>query len=321
LRLLFLALIFGSAFALWKIQNARRQILAALFLVVCCWLDIVTHAPRQNPTVTTAVFEPDLIAQRMDPVPKPGESRAFMTRQSHDQFYTSMLAEADKDYIGRRLALLGDCNLLEHTATPDGFYSLYIKEQRFLWTYFFGAPTNVFYPGFADFLAISQISDPKQVASWQPRPTSQPLYSLGAKPEFVELSKTPALLLADNFDPRKTVYLPPDVKAKLAGMTESRGTVRETSFAAQRMEFDVSAESPTLLVLSQTYYSPWRAYLDEKPVDIFRANLAFQAVAIPQGTHHVKLVYQDRRFYLGAILSMAAFIGCLMTLAFRREPN
>jgi len=87
------------------------------------------------------------------------------------------------------------------------------------------------------------------------------------------------------------------------------------------MEFDVSAESPTLLVLSQTYYSPWRAYLDEKPVDIFRANLAFQAVAIPQGTHHVKLVYQDRRFYLGAILSMAAFIGCLMTLAFRREPN
>jgi uncharacterized membrane protein YfhO len=149
-----------------------------------------------------------------------------------------------------------------------------------------------------------------------------PLYSIGLKPEFVELSNTPALLLAKDFDSRKSVYLPVEAKSLLANVAATRGTVHQTLFSAQRVELDVTAEAPAALVLSQTYYHPWRAYLDGKSIEIFRANYAFQAVAIPAGPHHLKFTYEDGRFYQGAIISVTTLAGCLVAFfSARRIPE
>jgi Bacterial membrane protein YfhO len=318
-RIIFLALILGVVMSCGKIKNPRLQILAGLSLLAFVWLDAVTHAPRQNPTVEASVFAPGLLTQRIKPASQPGEARALMTSQSHELFYGSMLTDAYQDYIGRRCALLGDCNILDNIPVADGFYSLYVGEQRGLFMQFFHSPTNTFPNGLADFLGISKMSDPEHVLAWQSRPSYLPFYSIGAKPEFVELSKTPARLLAQDFNPRKTVFLPPEAKAWLNITNEAQGTIRRMDFAAQRMELEVAASAPALLVLSQTYYHPWRAYVNGQPAKIFRANYAFQAVAIPQGPSTVKLVYQDRAFIYGATISIATLLGCLITLRPKRS--
>jgi hypothetical protein len=318
-RVIFLALIFGAVMFYGKIKNPRWQIITGLLLLTFVWLDVVTHAPRQNPTVEASVFESGLLTQRMNPSPQLGEARALMTKQSHDLFYGSMLTDAYKDYLGRRCALLGDCNILDNIPVADGFYSPYVREQRSLFMQFFHSPTNAFPGGFADFLGVSQISDPEQVLAWQSRPSHLPFYSIGAKPEFVELSNTPALLLAQDFNPRKTVYLPPEAKAFLSITNGTQGTVRQTLFAAQHLEFEIEADAPALLALSQTYYHPWRAYVNDQPVKIFRANYAFQAVAIPQGRSTVKLVYQGKAFIYGAIISIVTLISCLVAV-FQKRP-
>lgn len=313
-RVAFLMLIFGTVLIYGRIQNPRLQMIAGLLLPIFVWLDVVTHAPRQNPTVETSVFASGLLTQRLNPAPQLGEARIFMTRQSHDIFYGSELTGLYKDYIGRRCALLGDCNILDNIPVPDGFYSLYVREQRDIFNQFFRSPTSAFPAGFADFLGISYISDPEKVLAWQFRPTHLPFYAIGPKPVFVAFSNTPAFLLQTNFDPRQIVYLPAEARALLTATNRVQGMIRARHFSAQRLDFDADVNAPALLVLSQTYYHPWRAYVDYRPTQIFRANYAFQAVEVPAGHHAVRLVYQDRLFQVGAVTSAATLAVCLLSL-------
>jgi hypothetical protein len=311
-RAVFLVLIVGTVLIYGQIQDFRLQRIIGIFLLVFVWLDVVTYAPSQNPTVEASVFQSGLLAKRLDPMPQLGEARVFMTKQSHDLFYGSELTDIYKDYIGRRCALLGDCNILDDIPVPDGFYSLYVREQRGIFEQFFLSPTNAFPSGFADFLGISYISDPDKILEWQFRPTHLPFYSIGAKPVFVALSNTPALLLQTNFNPRQIVYLPTEAKALLTATNQAHGTVRATRFTAQHLDFETDADAPTLLVLSQTDYHPWHAYVDNKPTRLLRANYAFQAVEIPAGPHVVRLIYQDHLFQTGAAISVFTFAGCLL---------
>jgi hypothetical protein len=313
-RVAFLMLIFGTVLIYGRIQNLRLEMITGLLLLIFVWLDVVTHAPRQNPAVETSAFTSGLLTQRLNPAPQLGEARIFMTKQSHDIFYGSELTDLYNDYIGCRCALLGDCNILDNIPVPDGFYSLYVREQRGIFNQFFLSPTNAFPTGFADFLGISYISDPEKVLAWQFRPTHLPFYTIGPKPVFVALSNTPAFLLQTNFDPRQIVYLPTEARALLAATNQIHGMIRARNFSAQRLDFDADVDTPTLLVLSQTYYHQWRAYVDYKPAQILRANYAFQAVEVPAGHHAVRLVYQDRLFQVGAVISVATFASCMLSL-------
>jgi len=316
LRVLFLGVILGGVAWLAKAPSGRPAALGGVVVLLLLWLELFTALPRQNPTVNAGVFMPGLAGQQFHPAPQAGESRAFLALPEHNLVYGSMLAEADKDYLGRRCALLGDCNLLDGIPVADGFYALYVREQRELFNYFFLTPAIDFPAGFADFLAISQRSDPAKLFSWQYRPSHLPFYSVGARPEFVERSNIPALLLATNFDARRVVYLPPEARGRLAAAGAAGGVVRQAHFAAQRVELAVQAEAPALLVLSQTYYHPWRAYVNGRPAPIWRADYAFQAVEVPAGASTVKLVYEDRLFEAGLALSGLALLGCLW--GFRR---
>jgi len=319
-RIALLAAIAGCLLLANTVRQARSQLLAGLLVLALLWVDAVTHAPRQNPTADSSIYQPGLAAQVVDPLPKLGESRAFMTRQSHDLVYGLMLTNAMSDFTGRRCALISDDNLLDDVPVADGFYSLYIREQHSLFYQFLYAPTNAFPAGLADFLGVGQVSDPQQILKWQTRPTHLPFYSLGMRPEFVEPSNMPALLLSPYFNPLDVVYLPGDARKELAHLTNAPGIVGRAHFAAQKIEIEVEASAPTLLVLSQTYYPAWQATVNGAPVKIWQADYAFQAVEIPAGISTVKWVYHDRRFYAGLFAAGFTLLGCLVVLA-RRQTS
>jgi hypothetical protein len=75
--------------------------------------------------------------------------------------------------------------------------------------------------------------------------------------------------------------------------------------------------SPGFLVLSDVYYPGWKAYADGKEVPIHRANYAFRAVYLGEGTHEVRFVYAPRSFAIGLRVSAAAalLVGIALALA------
>jgi uncharacterized membrane protein YfhO len=76
-----------------------------------------------------------------------------------------------------------------------------------------------------------------------------------------------------------------------------------------------------MVVIAQTYYPAWKAYVDGQPTKLWRANYAFQAVEVPAGTHRIELRYEDRLFYAGAMLSGLGIVisGWLWVRARRHE--
>jgi len=79
----------------------------------------------------------------------------------------------------------------------------------------------------------------------------------------------------------------------------------ETSHTA---EFQVTTPCEGFLVFSEPFYPGWRVYANGERLPIFRANLAFSAVYLPQGTFRIERRYVPLSLIVGAIVSVG-FLG------------
>ena len=61
--------------------------------------------------------------------------------------------------------------------------------------------------------------------------------------------------------------------------------------------------------------------MDGRQASLWRANYAFQALEVPSGRHEVNLVYEDRNFHYGLVLSLASLFICgMLWFAWRKSP-
>jgi len=321
-RALFLVLALSAlcAFRRWR-SSGRPGVLLGAGLLMILWLDIVTHVPRQNPSIVRAALQPGMAAlQRLTPRPEAGQSRAMLSAEAYKRFERTFLPDPLDTYLGHRLGLYFNCNLLEGLAKVDGMYSLYLREQlRVLFLLY--APTDSYASNLADFLAVSQISAPGNHLEWQARPTLMPLITGGQKPVFADAATTTRTLISPTFNPRETVLLEPSAGPFLTATNAAQLKVRPKEFSAHRVRFETDASDGALAVISQSYYHPWKARLDGRPVKLLRANHAFQAVEVPPGSHSVSLCYEDWGFRIGALVSMATLGICSAMFMSLRVPR
>jgi len=136
-----------------------------------------------------------------------------------------------------------------------------------------------------------------------------------------------AILSGKEFNPRKEVLLE-EIPQWVTPNSELRtpnsigGLPEIVSETNNRLLIHVKAAQNAFLVLSDTYFPGWKAYLDGKPVKIFRANYNFRAVSIPPGKHEVKFVYHPLSVKLGVLVTCLGIIGILvmgLSSRFRRR--
>ena len=117
-------------------------------------------------------------------------------------------------------------------------------------------------------------------------------------------------LAEPSFDPARTVLTEAPPHTPLPdNPSSSPGTARMTARSFNRVELEIEAHEPAILVLSDAYYPGWEARVDEVPAEIFPAYYQFRAVVVPQGRHIVTFNYFPRSFQLGLALSIAACIA------------
>ena len=78
-----------------------------------------------------------------------------------------------------------------------------------------------------------------------------------------------------------------------------------------KLKLRVRAAENSFLVLSDTYFPGWKAYVDGKEEKIYRANYAFRAIPLMAGTHEVEFVYDPLSFKVGAIITFLAIISLI----------
>lgn len=311
-RALILILVLRGLIALGGFTEPRWQRLLQPALIALLWLDVLTHAPNLSPTAPAGTLKPGIIAEffQWNPPLTAGVSRALQGKDSFWRMLDSGSPDLDVDVKARRLSLFMNYNLLDGAAKFDGFYSLDLREYLdvFKRIYF---TTNEATP-LKDFLGISQITSPTNLVGWMPRTNFMPLVTAGQSPVFATAEATLATLISDSFEPRGKVILPETARDRIVARGQTNAVVSAVRFSAHRLEFQVEASAPAMVVIAQSFYHPWRAHVDGQPTPIWRADHAFQALQVPAGRHEVKLTYEDRAFKLGALLSALSLVICLV---------
>jgi len=106
------------------------------------------------------------------------------------------------------------------------------------------------------------------------------------------------------FRPREAVYLPPEARGNVAAAADPEAKVVSSKVSARACEFTTEAGHGAMLVVAQSWYHCWVAEIDGRAAPLWRANYGFQAVAVPAGRHQVRLLYEDKAFRLGSVVSL-----------------
>ncbi len=135
-------------------------------------------------------------------------------------------------------------------------------------------------------------------------------------------------MLERSFDPHEEVLLEDPAQAGFQAGAQSPGRV--PALASQRPLFrpaqvsepsaqdtlvDYDAPESGYLVLTDSYYPGWQAYLDGKVVPVYRANYLFRAVRAPAGKHQVQFRYEPPLLELGLKVSVATLLGLAALVA------
>jgi len=111
-----------------------------------------------------------------------------------------------------------------------------------------------------------------------------------------------ALLNDSHYNPRTSIIVQGDPGLVLPD-TPGQGRATVTEYQPEAITIAVQTDQNAMLSLAQINYPGWRATLDETPVPILRAYGALSAIAVPQGTHTVRLVYDPISYKIGLVMS------------------
>lgn len=81
------------------------------------------------------------------------------------------------------------------------------------------------------------------------------------------------------------------------------------------LSLEYRASPAGYLYFSDSFDSYWNAYIDGKKTDIYKANVAFKAIKIPQGDHKVSFVYDPKYFRISLWCYYLAFAVCTAYLS------
>jgi hypothetical protein len=132
-----------------------------------------------------------------------------------------------------------------------------------------------------------------------------------------------------SFDPFQTAVVTATDAAALRGLTvrERVRSARILSYTSQEVQIDADTDRPALLVLNDSDYPGWKAYVDGRKARVYPANYMFRGVLLTPGKHMVRFAYEPVSFVTGAVLSgigllcLAAFVLWSLSRSRVAEPH
>ncbi len=310
-----LAILLAAVVILFRQRSIARPAsrwLPGFGLLLLMGADICTHAPRQNPTAPIQAY--DHITPPMSSLPRLGQSRAMLSTQVNEWMNHLANPSPLELYLGQRMELFENCNLLELIPKVDGFFPVYLRWQDRVALLLSGQD---YPPNLAEFLGVSQVTSSKRMFTWEAQSHFMPMATIGQQPVFLDDAATLQALASTEFRPRDVVYLPIGARASVSATADPAAKILSGKVSASFCQFEIEASRPTMLVVAQTWYHCWVAKVDGRAAPLLRANYAFQSLPVPAGRHEVRLAYKDTLFHMGAILSMLSLVlcaGCLTLL-------
>jgi len=306
---LMLVLLVGIA-RLPSLRAGRPRTMLQLAFLTILPLDTLTHSPDMSPTLPGSFLGQNFwTAGGNPPAPGLGEGRIMLSPEAEHQLLFSSIRDLGLDFTAERLAEWYNLNLLDKIPKVTGASILRPAHFDVIERYAYYTPGARVGQGLLDFLSVAWVSSAQDPARWSSRTNYLPFVTAGQCPAFAPDDTVLRTISSEAFDPRHTVYLPESERPFVRTSRKTDSTVSHLHFTAGQVEAEVAAAETSLVVVSQSFYHLWHAFLDGRPARLMRANLAFQALEVPAGNHHVRLVYDDPSFRIGAVISLVTLVA------------
>ena len=125
------------------------------------------------------------------------------------------------------------------------------------------------------------------------------------------------ILCSEWFNPRKRVILE---EQGPEGSENTEGSdCKILKYKDDRVEISAKMTNSGYLVLTDSHYPGWKAYVDEKETHIYYANCNFRAVFLEKGEHKVKFVYSPGSFKKGAAITLVTIFLIAVAILFLKR--
>jgi hypothetical protein len=157
--------------------------------------------------------------------------------------------------------------------------------------------------------------------------------------QYVSVYRNPAPFERAYFVPKVAVL--PDARTILAAIKQPGFEARQLALVeggmtfqeAEQLSSDTSAQvqvervSPNelrlhtdtatdrFLVLSEMWFPGWHAVIDDQELPIYRVNYLFRGIAVPAGTHTIRMYYRPMSAIVGASITGLALLGCALAIS------
>ena len=134
--------------------------------------------------------------------------------------------------------------------------------------------------------------------------------------------KTLERLASKDFDPLATVLV--DEPMSFSNTAGFQAEAQILEYENHLVNIQASLDSPGILVLADSFYPGWNAYVNGRQEKIYRANLFFRGVSLSAGKHTVQFRYEPRSFAIGravSIITLLFIVAISILLYLRKRRN
>lgn len=124
------------------------------------------------------------------------------------------------------------------------------------------------------------------------------------------------LISLPGFDPRDAAILESDFQPGPGGANPDRSTATVTRYSGNSVELAVNLDAPGFVVLTDSYFPGWRAYIDDQETPVLQAYSLFRAVEVPAGEHKILFKYAPVTFQIGGYLSLLGLFAVGLGLSY-----
>lgn len=323
-----ITLVFGLLLLLFLWKKAKlRAILFQSLMVGLVFVDLTSaHRPYQF------LLDPNFIYQgpKVIKAPDPEPSRLFYyagDSNLHPSYYRVLRQPTFSE-----LQLLVFNNLLPNTGIFHEFDYMQEIDALMRWSYVFFLDFANKLPPERLYLLLGNLNV-KYINSFQPLSDAKGIRLLRHFPEYpswlyrvdrvvprayvvskVTEEKNPLQILnklsSKEFNPLEEIIL--NKAVAVDGKRGFQGRAAIIKYTNSYVAVQASLNKPGALVLADSFYPGWRAYVDGSESEVLRANFFFRAVSLPAGEHLVEFRYRPASFTIGLAISLATLCGAVL---------
>lgn len=146
----------------------------------------------------------------------------------------------------------------------------------------------------------------KTVQVWQDLEALPRAYWVYQYEQINEGQKIIDRLLDKNFSLGRSVVLEMDPVADLPKQPPKLSEISWLELVPNKLRLKIASDQPGLVLVANSFFPGWKAFLDGKETPIYRANYTFWAIKASAGEHILTFSYQPQSFMYGLILSLLA---------------